>query len=83
MSEIIISMRLFGAFRKYGETVNFGIRAGSRVAAVKEALGNVLGEQARGLIRDSVLANDETILPGDYIFNQDVKLSILPPVCGG
>lgn len=83
MNEITISMRLFGAFRKYGETVEFAIHTGSPVAVIKDALGNVLGEQARGLIRDSVLANDETILPGDYIFDRDARLSILPPVCGG
>lgn len=83
MNEITISMRLFGAFRQYGETVDFPIRAGSPVAAVKEALGNVLGEEARGLIRDSVLADDDTILPRDFVFDQDTKLSILPPVCGG
>jgi len=83
MSEITITMRLFGAFRQYGETVDITIRSGSSAAAVKKALGNVLGAQALPLIEDSVLANDNTVLPGDYVFDEDTKLSILPPVCGG
>jgi len=83
MSEIKISMKLFGAFRKYGDSLELAIRPGSPADIVKETLGNVLGDSARPLIRDSVLADEETILPGDYIFDHDARLSILPPVCGG
>lgn len=83
MNEITISMRLFGAFRQYGETVDVAIRCGSSAGAVKKALGNVLGAQAVPLINDSVLADNDSILPGDYVFDQDINLSILPPVCGG
>lgn len=83
MSEIKISMKLFGTFRTYGETVELSIRSGSPVAVIKEALASVLGEQARLLIQESVLADEKTILPGSYIFDRDAHLSILPPVCGG
>jgi len=83
MSEITITMRLFGAFRQYGETVDFSVLTGSSAADVKEALGQVLGAGVLPLIEDSVLANDNTVLPGDYVFDEDTKLSILPPVCGG
>lgn len=83
MSMITITMRLFGAFRQYGDTVEVSVRAGSPVATLKTALGNLLGDKSRPLIQDSVLADDTTILPGDYIFDKDVRLSILPPVCGG
>jgi|AntRauTorcE11897_2_1112592.scaffolds.fasta_scaffold04508_8 molybdopterin converting factor small subunit len=83
MSSINISMKLFGAFRKYGESVDVTIQGGSPVSVVKEELCTVLGHEAAGLIEDSVISNDETILPRDYIIEQDASLSILPPVCGG
>lgn len=83
MSKINISMKLFGAFRKYGDSVDITLRGGSSVSAVKKELCSAIGLQARGLIEDSVIANDETILPHDYIIEQDANLSILPPVCGG
>ncbi|PJB72771.1 MAG: hypothetical protein CO093_02235 [Alphaproteobacteria bacterium CG_4_9_14_3_um_filter_47_13] len=82
-NEITITMKLFGAFRPYGDTVEFQICAGSCARTVKNALGNVLGEQAHPLIADSVIANNETILPDDYVIGDDAQLSILPPVCGG
>lgn len=83
MKTISITMRLYGAFRKYQDTVLFSIPAGSSVNAVKNALGQVLGSQARDLVMDSVIANDKEILPSGFIINEDSSLSILPPVCGG
>ena len=83
MSTLKINMRLFGAFRQYGESVEISVASGSPVSAVKLALEGVLGTQARDLIADSVVANDETILPGDFVLDESAKLSILPPVCGG
>lgn len=83
MNDITINMKLFGAFRQYGETLEFRVRAGSPVAAIKERLGHVLGDQAKALIGDSVLADEKAILPDDFVFGDDVRLSILPPVCGG
>jgi molybdopterin converting factor small subunit len=80
---ITIDMRLFGAFRAYGETIRLQVPAGSPVTTVKQALGNALGTQARDLVADSVVANDETILPADYVIAENTELSILPPVCGG
>ena len=83
MSMITITMRLFGAFRQYGETVEVRVQPGSRVSVIKGALGNILGEKAQNLIHDSVLADEKAILPGEYVVDKDVQLSILPPVCGG
>ena len=83
MSDITVTMRLFGAFREFGESVELAVKSGSSVAAIKQALGNALGERAQTLIRDSVLADDHTILPVEFIVETDAKLAILPPVCGG
>ena len=83
MSSITITMRLFGAFRKYGERIEFSVAGGSSVSTIKVALAGVLDETVGGLIADSAIANDEEILPGDYVIDDNAGLSILPPVCGG
>lgn len=80
---ITISVKLFGAFRKYGEQVDVSIKEGSSVVAVKQAMGDLLGAESLPLIGDSVIANDDAVLPADYVFDQDTQLAILPPVCGG
>jgi hypothetical protein len=76
-------MRLYGAFRQYQDSVTFTVPSGSRVAAIKDALGQALGPQARNLVADSVIANDTTILPPGFVADRDISLSVLPPVCGG
>ena len=81
MSIITIHIKLFGAFRKFGESLDFCLPAGSTIATVKAALQQKLhGER---LVFDSVLANDNAILHDHDILNNDAELSILPPVCGG
>ncbi len=81
MAEITIHMKLFGAFRKFGESVDFSVPTGSTIATVKTALQKLL--DGNGLVQDSVLANDNSILRDDYVIEGDAELSILPPVCGG
>jgi len=83
MNAMKINMRLFGAFRQYGDSVEISVEEGSSVSAVKQALVGVLGAQVRDLIADSVVANDDSILPGDFVLDEGAKLFILPPVCGG
>jgi molybdopterin converting factor small subunit len=83
MSGITITMRLFGAFRKDGERIEFSVAAGSSVSQIREAARDRLSAEMKALVSDSVIANDETILPEDYIIDSDSSLSILPPVCGG
>ncbi len=79
MSSITLEIKLYGAFRKQGESVTIAVPCGSDMAQVKEILAESLG----ALVQDSVLANDDKILPNSYIFEQDAVISILPPVCGG
>lgn len=78
-----INVRLFGAFRQYGELTELSVPEKSPVSIIKTVLENTLGSQTRNLIADSVIANDETILHDDFIVCEDTTLSILPPVCGG
>ncbi|MDH5723477.1 MAG: hypothetical protein OEY94_09175 [Alphaproteobacteria bacterium] len=81
MSEITIQVKFFGAFRKFGDSLNFSVPSGSTVAAAKTVIQKMLdGEK---LVLDSVLSSHCTILQDNDILENDAELSILPPVCGG
>ncbi len=79
MSDITIQVEFYGAFRKFGTSQSVKISSGCTAMQVKELLSKTLG----ALVNDSVLANDKEVLPNSYVFEEDVNLSILPPVCGG
>lgn len=81
MNTIAVHIKLFGAFRKFGESLDFCLPAGSTIATVKAALRQKLNGE--GLVSDSVLANDNAILRDHEVLDKDAELSILPPVCGG
>lgn len=81
MSTIAIHMKLFGGFRKFGESLDFFVPTGSTVEAIKVALQEKLNGDS--LVLDSVLANDNAILRDSDVLESDAQLSILPPVCGG
>lgn len=83
MADITVSMRLFGAFRKFGENVSFTVPAGSGIGDVKRRLAEVLDAADAKLISESALANDDEVLDARAVFTQDCRLAILPPVCGG
>lgn len=83
MSDINITVRLFGAFRQYGEKISFTIPAGSTAQDVRSRLASELKLENAGLVNDSALANDNEILDGNAPLTQDSELAILPPVCGG
>ena len=50
---------------------------------VKQELAKKLGQNYQALVADSVLANDDQILPSGFVIGGEMPLSILPPVCGG
>ena len=81
MIDITINIKLFGAFRKFGESMNLSVPSGSSVVVIKTILQEKLDGDA--LVFDSVLANDNAILKDTDIIDCDTELSILPPVCGG
>ena len=83
MADITITMRLFGAFRKYGENVTFTVPRGATTDVVKNELAVVLKMPDNSLIKDSVIANDSEIMDIKTALTQDCRLAILPPVCGG
>ncbi len=83
MSELSISLKLFGSFRKFGQVLNLRVPTGSTILTVKEKISKTIDGQESELVFDSVLADNDAILPDTHILNEDIKLSILPPVCGG
>lgn len=84
MSNIIkIKIKFYGCFRKYGDFTDMVCPSGSSVSFIKKELIKLLGIQEENIINDSVLSDDRSILPDEYIVHQSGSLSILPPVCGG
>ncbi len=83
MSEISVTVKLFGAFRQYGDTVNFNAPAGCSVRIVREKIAALLKLPSADLVNDSALALDDEIVQENTVFTRDCALAILPPVCGG
>lgn len=83
MSEISVFVQFYGAFRQYGDAVSFSVRRGSAMPAVKAEIARLLDGRVDALVADSVLADEEAVLPLHYVFDRDSRLSLLPPVCGG
>lgn len=83
MADIDIKIKLFGAFRKNGHELQLCLPAGSTIGNVKQKISLQLADADAALVYDSVLADENTILPDGYILEENANLSILPPVCGG
>ncbi len=78
-----IDIAFYGAFRRMGNGITLSVPPGSTITQIKQAMVATLGEAQRVLIEESVLAGDADILPDGYVVQDDVRLSVLPPVCGG
>ena len=83
MTDITMTLRLFGAFRKYGEIIEITLPAGCSVQDIKNKLAEKFDANDGALVHDSAVANDNEIINTDCLFNEDTELAILPPVCGG
>ncbi len=83
MKKIDLKVNFYGAFRKFGQGISVKVNSGANMIDVKNAIVSVLGEDHYLLVGDSMLANDDAILPDDYVVSEEGTLSILPPVCGG
>ncbi len=86
-----ISIKLFGAFRKYdsgsGE-LRFSVPSDANVLCIKQRIVAEIEKieqnpQIKTLVSDSVLANNGRILQESDGLTEDTQFSILPPVCGG
>ncbi len=83
MTNVTVTVRLFGAFRTYGEALEVIVPAGSVARDVREALARRLKPEDSRLVHDSALADDTRILDEEATMDRDMSVSVLPPVCGG
>ena len=83
MSTMTLPIQCFGVFRQFGNEFCVTVEVGASILHIKEALVLKLGVEHEALIKDSVLANENEILPNAYILKTETTLSVLPPVCGG
>lgn len=96
---ITLQIKLFGAFRNFGngEFIEMSVPKKSNISEIKslflkqlQALHPELNKdfKSEGLIEDSVFATEEMILDSKTILENiaeqnQIKMAILPPVCGG
>ena len=83
MKTITVSIRLFGAFRKYGEVAVLEAPAGVGIDELKELLSRWIGGMEAPLVADSVFANEKEVLATGAVIEKDADLAVLPPICGG
>lgn len=87
-THIQLSIKMFGAFRKYCSGVlHIDIAEGATASDVKSTISRALvlnhPEFDKDLINKSALANNHRILKEDDRILDSCDLAILPPVCGG
>ena len=87
---IEVKIRLFGAFRKYGDgsEIRIPLPKNASINSLRSVLGTRLEELypgfgEAGLLQDSAFANDTEILRNDSTLDRDCVVAVLPPVCGG
>ncbi len=89
MESVGITIRLFGAFRKFGNgsEIEISVRCGTNLKELRVLLSQYLRENdpkfSETLVVDSAIANDTKILTNDFCIEKSCTLAILPPVCGG
>lgn len=88
MNDVVWTIRLFGAFRRFGTTVDVPAPDGATAGELKRKLAATLrGERndpnAEGLVSVSVLATDREVLDDNAVLSAGLNLSVLPPVSGG
>lgn len=89
-NSITLNIQLFGALKKYSSNgvLKIEVFGGSNIEDVKNKIINTLKCDFPDfsdieLINKSVLANECRILNSDEIFETNMQLVIMPPVCGG
>lgn len=83
-----VTVRLYGHFRKFGDSVALELPAGSRVRDLERAFMKNIESRDPAFyenagLRASRFCDDRMILPPDQPLAEDAAFSILPPVSGG
>ena len=88
MTQSVVKINFFGAFRKYGDHEMLSLPTGSSVDDLKSFLAKHLSAKVPNfsdaqLVRDSAIACNDSIVGPDHKVQSGETVSILPPVCGG
>lgn len=86
MTDIVRTIQLFGAFRRFGTTVEIAAPGDATAAALKQHLAAILRDtdpNAEALVAVSVLATDREVLDDAAVPPPGARLAALPPVSGG
>lgn len=83
-----ITVRLYGHFRKFGDSLALELPAGSRVRDLERVFAQSIASRdpafyENGALRASRFCDDTAILRTDHPLAEGAQLSILPPVSGG
>ncbi len=83
MAQVTIS--LYGAMRAYdtGAPMIMQISDGANRDELRSAITEFLQITDIELFASCALADENQIIGADYCVSGDLKISILPPVCGG
>ncbi|MCB0403924.1 MAG: MoaD/ThiS family protein [Bdellovibrionales bacterium] len=84
-----VCLQLFGVMRSFGLGASMVLEVPDGTSLAQ--LRGYVTEQVRRegvLIEENALlecaiANDEAVLPEEFVVRHDLNLAILPPVCGG
>lgn len=88
MSDIVRTIHLYGAFRRFGNAVTITSPAGATAGALKRRLAETLRDEkgdpgAENLVAVSALATDREVLADTAVPPEDARLAVLPPLSGG
>lgn len=84
MTQSVVKINFFGAFRKYGDHEILSLPEGGSAEDLKNLLAQRLSGKVDGrLIRDSAIACNDAIVGPDHRVRPGDTVCILPPVCGG
>jgi molybdopterin converting factor small subunit len=83
-----VTVRLYGLFRKFGDSIALDLPAGSRVRDLERAFAQTIASRdhafyENGALRASRFCDDQAILGTDHPLAEGASFSVLPPVSGG
>lgn len=88
--QVVITLKLFGVFRQCAEVeqLQLPLPKGSTLSLLRDALKKMIVERCPDftqvdLVDYSAFADDQGVVGSDRVFEHDLGLAILPPVCGG
>lgn len=81
MNSIGVQLQFFGALREHSNEREISVQL-PRGATLRD-LRLLLAPSFGKLVFDSAFADQSHILSDEFILENDLKLFVLPPVCGG